>query len=131
MYKVEVLSGKKIELIHAVFESKYYELIPEGPYFFMSVPWDYCRTFKKDESQFQKRILLTNFLFPCNNFCALFDIPYARHYNPRFVFFLAHFSFSLRFILQTIYVLKMEILHFLSLKSAVYTRELLVIKSGL
>ena len=33
-------------------------------------------------------------------------IPYERHYNPRFVFFLPHFSFSLRFILQTIYVLK-------------------------
>ena len=58
-------------------------------------------------------------------------IPYARHYNPRFVLFLAHFSFSLRFILQTTYVLKTKILHFLSLKSAVYIRERFLIKSGL
>ena len=36
-----------------------------------------------------------------------------------------------RFILQTIFVLKTEILHFLSLKSAVYTQERLLIKSGL
>ena len=36
-----------------------------------------------------------------------------------------------KLILQTIYVLKTEILHFLSLKSAVYTRERLLIKSGL
>ena len=36
-----------------------------------------------------------------------------------------------RFILQTIYVLKKGILHFLSLKSAVYTQERLLIKSGL
>ena len=46
-----------------------------------------------------------------------------------FVYFLPHFS--LRFIFQTIYVLKTEILHFLSLKSAVYTQERLLIKSGL
>ena len=58
------------------------------------------------------------------------NIPYARHYNPRFVYFLPHFLFSLRFILQTIYVLKTEILHFLSLKSAVYNRERFQIESG-
>ena len=58
------------------------------------------------------------------------DIPHARHYNLLFVLFLPHFSFSLRFTLQTIYVLKTEILHFLSLKSTVYTRERLLI-SGL
>ena len=49
-------------------------------------------------------------------------VPYARHYNPRFVLFLPHFSFSLRFILQTIYVLKTKNLHFLSLKSGLYMR---------
>ena len=64
-------------------------------------------------------------------FTSMFVLPYARHYNPRFVFFLAHFSFLLRFILQTIYVIKMEILHFLSLKFAAYTRERLLIKCGL
>ena len=31
-------------------------------------------------------------------------VPYARHYNPRFVLFLPHFSFTLRFILLTIYI---------------------------
>ena len=44
--------------------------------------------------------------------------------------FLPPFYIEERFILQTIYVLKTEILHFLSLKSAVYTRERLLIKSG-
>ena len=28
------------------------------------------------------------------------EVPYARHYNPRFELFLPHFSFSLRFILD-------------------------------
>ena len=59
----------------------------------------------------------------------IIKIPYARHYNPRFVLFLPHFSFSLRFILQTIYVLKTKILHFLSLKTAVYIRERFLIHS--
>ena len=58
-------------------------------------------------------------------------ITYARHYKPRLIFFFTQFSLQLRLILQTIYVLKTEILHFLSLKSAVYTREQLLIKSGL
>ena len=58
-------------------------------------------------------------------------IPYARHYNPRFVFFLLPFLFEVRFILQTTYGLKTEILRFLSLKSAVYIRERFQIKSGL
>ena len=59
------------------------------------------------------------------------NVPYAHHYNPRFVYFLPPFDIEEQFILQTIYVLKTEILHFLSLKSAVYTRERLLIKSGL
>jgi hypothetical protein len=58
-------------------------------------------------------------------------IPYACHYNPRFVHFLPPFYFEVRFILQTIYVLKTKILHFKGLKSAVYTQERLLIKSGL
>ena len=58
-------------------------------------------------------------------------IPYARHYNPRFVYFLPHFFQKPLFMLQTIYVLEMEILYFLSLKSAVFTWERLLIKSGL
>ena len=37
--------------------------------------------------------------------------------------FFTQFSLWLRLILQAIYVLKMEILHFLSLKSAAYKRE--------
>ena len=32
---------------------------------------------------------------------AQFYIPYARHYNPRFVYFLPHFYIEVRFILQT------------------------------
>ena len=63
-----------------------------------------------------------------NNF---FYTPYARHYNPRFVYFLTHFYIEVRFILQTTYGLKTEILHFLSLKSEVYIQERLLIKSGL
>ena len=59
------------------------------------------------------------------------NIPYARHYNPRFVLFLPHISFSLKFILQTIYVLKTKILYFLSLKSAVYIGSLFLMKSVL
>ena len=58
-------------------------------------------------------------------------IPYARHYKPRLVYFFYPISLCLRLILQTIYVLKMEILHFLSLKSAAYKRERLQIVSGL
>ena len=63
-------------------------------------------------------------------FCGLFDnheapvgveIPYARHHNPRFIYLLPHFCIEVRFILQTTHGLKMEILHFLSLKSAVFT----------
>ena len=72
---------------------------------------------------------------PLSLHCFLFsfwtDLPYARHYKPRFVFFFTQFSLQLRLILQTIYVLKTEILHFLSLKSAAYKRERLQIESGL
>ena len=35
-------------------------------------------------------------------------IPYARHYNPRFVYFLPSFYIEERFILQTSYVLKIK-----------------------
>ena len=49
----------------------------------------------------------------------------------RFVYFLPHFYIEERFILQTTYGLKTEILHFLSLKSAAYKRERLQIESGL
>ena len=59
------------------------------------------------------------------------ELPYARHYKPRLVFFFTQFSIQLRLILQTIYVLKTEILHFLSQKSAAYKRERLQIESGL
>ena len=59
------------------------------------------------------------------------ELPYPRHYNPRFVHFLPPFYIEVRFILQTTYVLKTEILHFFSLKSAVYTQERFLIKSGL
>ena len=44
--------------------------------------------------------------------------PYAPHYNPRvFTPFFPAVFIEERFILQTIYVLKTEVLHFLSLKS--------------
>ena len=58
-------------------------------------------------------------------------LPYARHYKPRLVLYFTQFSLWLRPILQTIYVLKMEILHFLSSKSAAYKQERLQIESGL
>ena len=58
-------------------------------------------------------------------------LPYARHYKPRLIFFFTQFSLQLRLILQTIYVLKTEILHFLSLESAAYKQERLQIESGL
>ena len=58
-------------------------------------------------------------------------VPYARHYKPRLVFFFTQFSLWLRLMLQTSYVLKTEILQFLSLKSAAYKQERLQIESGL
>ena len=64
-------------------------------------------------------------------FLAIKNIPYARHYKPRLIFFLTQFSLQLRLILHTIYVLETKILHFLSLKSAAYKREQLQIESGL
>ena len=58
----------------------------------------------------------------------------VSHYKPRLVYFFTPFFTAVyieeRFILQTFYLLKTEILHFLSLKSTVYTRERLLI-SGL
>ena len=60
-----------------------------------------------------------------------FQLPYTRHYKPRLVFFFTQFSIQLRLILQKIYVLKTEILHFLSIKSAVYKQERLQIENGL
>ena len=54
-------------------------------------------------------------------------IPYVRHYNPRFVYFLHPFFTAVyiveRLVLQTIYVLNKEILQFLGLKSSVYNQE--------
>ena len=58
-------------------------------------------------------------------------LPYTRHYKPRLVFLFTQFSLWLRLILQTIYVLKLEILHFLSSKSAAFKQERLQIESGL
>ena len=49
----------------------------------------------------------------------------------RKVNFFTQFSLWLRLMLQTIYVLKTEILQFLSLKSAAYKQERLQIVSGL
>ena len=60
-----------------------------------------------------------------------YKLPYACHYKPRLVFIFNQFSHWLRLILQTIDVLKMEILHFLSSKSVAYKRERLQIESGL
>ena len=55
--------------------------------------------------------------------CLLKYRTRAHHYNPRFVLFLPHFSFSLRFILQTIYVLKNENSSFFKPKiRGLYTR---------
>ena len=60
-------------------------------------------------------------------FSGHFCLQYARHYKPRLVYFLPHFSVAAyiveRLILQTIYVLNMKILQFLGLKSAVYNQE--------
>jgi hypothetical protein len=51
----------------------------------------------------------------------------VNHYNPRFVFFLPHFSLGVkiveRLVLQTIHLLNKEILQFLGLKSVVHNRE--------
>ena len=64
-------------------------------------------------------------------YSRLVSITVHAPYKPRLVFFFTQFSIQLRLILQTIYVLKTEILHFLSLKSAAYKRERLQIESGL
>ena len=53
-------------------------------------------------------------------------VPYARHYKPRLVIFFTQVSLWLRLMLQTSYVLKKEILQFLSLKSAASNRERLM-----
>ena len=54
---------------------------------------------------------------------ALILLPYARHYNPRFVYSLPPFYIEEQFILQSIYGLKTEILHFLKPKiRGLYTR---------
>ena len=57
-----------------------------------------------------------------------FYLPYARHYNLGFVYFLPQFYNQKRLILQTILVHKQGKL---SLKSAVYNQERFQIKSGL
>ena len=78
--------------------------------------------------------LLSNWHSKQNTICSNyyeFHLPYARHYKPRLAFFFTQFSFWLRFILQTIYVLKMEILHSLSSKSAAYKQERLQIERSI
>ena len=66
----------------------------------------------------------------CKCIQILIYLLYVRHYNPQNVYSLPPFYSEEWFILQTIYALKTQILHFLSLKSTVYTQELLLIKSG-
>ena len=68
--------------------------------------------------EIQKLLILSSFIQK--------HVLYARHYKPRFVFFFTQFSLWLRLILQTIYVLKMKILHFSSSKSTAYNRERLM-----
>ena len=63
----------------------------------------------------------------CSEIFKKIHIPYACHYNPRFVYFFTPFFPAVyieeRFILQTIYVLKTEILHFFKTKiRGLYTR---------
>ena len=54
-------------------------------------------------------------------------IPYEHHYKPRLVFFLPPFFTVVNIVewlvLQKIYVLNMEILQFLSLKSAIHNQD--------
>ena len=59
------------------------------------------------------------------------EVPLVMVYRTRAIisrglYFFIEFSLWLRLILQTIYVLKMEILHFLSSKSAAYKQERLM-----
>ena len=84
-----------------------------------------------DAKALQWKIPLSNSTQIHSVLWAVTNLPYAHHYKPRLVFFYTQFSLWLRLILQTIYVLKMEILHFLSSKSAAYKREWLQIESGL
>ena len=61
-------------------------------------------------------------------------VPYARHYNPRFVYFLPHFS--VRFIIKSgLYYRLFKYINIkqgkLGLKSEVYNQERFQIKSGL
>ena len=65
----------------------------------------------------------------------LFCIPYAHHYKPRLVYFFTPFFTAVyilqRLVSQTIYVLlNEEILQFLSLKSAVYNQERVIMARG-
>ena len=46
------------------------------------------------------------FVDNCQNTGEPICLPYARHYNPRFVYFLPNFYIEVRFILQTTYGLK-------------------------
>ena len=63
----------------------------------------------------------------CLRFCFQIECYYhTRDIISRGLYFFTQFSLWLRLILQTIYVLKMEILHFLSSKPAAYKRERLM-----
>ena len=74
------------------------------------------------QNQNISKVALTTFIFVPKS-------SYARHYKPGLVYFLSHFS--LRLIVQTIYVLNKEIFQFLNLKSSVCYQERLKIKSRL
>ena len=76
----------------------------------------------------------SEFLAGNGDFCLTGTVPHARHYNPRLVFFYLIFTAVYiveRLVLQTIYVLNKEILHFLGLKSVVYNQERFQIKNRL
>ena len=78
----------------------------------------------------------TNSLHISHRKDSTYYTPAKTHYRTcaiisRGLYFFTQFSLWLRLSLQTIYVLKMDILHFLSSKSAAYKREWLQIESGL
>ena len=67
----------------------------------------------------------------CLRFCCEFIYRTRAIISRGLYFFFTQFSLWLRLMLQTSYVLKTEILQFLSLKSAAYKQERLQIESGL
>ena len=81
--------------------------------------------FSYSELEFVKKMSCEgskNTLYICRRY-----VPYAHHYNPRFLCFLPQFFTAVYIvdwlILQTIYVLNKEILTFLGLKWTVYNQE--------